>query len=145
MKLFELFDSRDKKRRLSHIKNLVALACSDGEFDEDEMRLIFKIGIRAGLSPEELKRVFERPGSIAFYPPESYKDRIEQLYDLVMVMMVDGEFHKNEIVLCKIIAEKLGFAHQIIDKIVEDTIDMIVKGVATEIALAKLYGMVEGL
>lgn len=143
MKFIELFDSRDKKKRLSHIRNLVALACADGSLDKNEMDLIFKIGVRAGLSPDELHRIFQRPDSIAFYPPDSYRERIEQLYDMVMVMMVDGEFHKNEIALCKLTAIKLGFSHQVIDKIVHDTVEMIADGIATEIALARLMELVD--
>jgi uncharacterized tellurite resistance protein B-like protein len=143
MKFIELFDSRDKKKRLSHIRNLVALACADGSLDKIEMDLIFKIGVTAGLSPDELHRIFQRPESIAFYPPETYRERIEQLYDMVMVMMVDGEFHKNEIALCKLTAIKLGFKHQIIDKIVHDTIDLIAKGIATEIAIARLMELID--
>lgn len=143
MKFIEIFDSRDKKKRLSHIRNLVALACADGSLDKSEMDLIFKIGVRAGLSPDELNRIFQRPDSIAFYPPDSYRERIEQLYDMVMVMMVDGEFHKNEIALCKLTAIKLGFRHQVIDKIVHDTVEMIADGIATEIAFARLMELVD--
>lgn len=143
MKFLELFDSRDKKKRLSHIRNLVALACADGSLDKNEMDLIFKIGVRAGLSPDELHRIFQRPDSIAFYPPDSFRERIEQLYDMVMVMMVDGDLHGNEIALCKLIAIKLGFKHQIIDKMVHDTVEMIAKGIAVDIALARLLNLVE--
>lgn len=143
MKFLELFDSRDKKKRLSHIRNLVALACADGSLDKNEMDLIFKIGVRAGLSPDELHRIFQRPDSIDFYPPDSFRERIEQLYDMVMVMMVDGELHDNEIALCKLTAIKLGFKHQIIDKMVHDTVEMIAKGIAVDIALARLLNLVE--
>jgi uncharacterized tellurite resistance protein B-like protein len=122
---------------------LIALACADGSLDKSEMDLIFKIGVNAGLSPVELKRIFERPDSIAFFPPDSYRERIEQLYDMVMVMMVDGEFHENEIALCKLTAIKLGFKHQIIDKIVNDTVKMIVDGIATDIAIARLLSLVD--
>lgn len=143
MKLLELFDSRDKKKRLSHIRNLIALACADGSLDKNEIDLIFKIGVKAGLTPDELKRIFERPESIAFYPPDSYRERIEQLYDMVLVMMVDGEFHENEIALCKLTALKLGFRHQIIDIIVKDTVEMIVDGIATDIAIARLLSLID--
>lgn len=143
MKFLELFDSRDKKKRLSHIRNLVALACADGSLDKNEMDLIFKIGVRAGLSPDELQRIFQRPDSIALYPPDSYRERIEQLYDMVMVMMVDGDLHDNEIALCKLTAIKLGFKHQIIDKMVHNTVEMIAKGIAVDIALARLLNLVE--
>ena len=68
---------------------------------------------------------------------------IEQLYDMVMVMMVDGDLHDNEIALCKLTAIKLGFKHQIIDKMVHNTVEMIAKGIAVDIALARLLNLVE--
>lgn len=138
MKLLELFDSRDKKKRLSHIRNLVGLAVSDGHLDEAEIDLIFRIGLKVGLSPEELKRILSRPESVSFSAPDSFRERIEQLYDMVMVMMVDGELHENEIALCKVTAMKLGFRHEIIDKIVHDTIELIIDGIEAEIALERL-------
>lgn len=143
MKFIELFDSRDKKKRLSHIRNLVALACADDSLDENELNLIFKIGVKGGLSPDELQRIFKRPESIPFYPPDSYRERIEQLYDMVMVMMVDGKLHENEIGLCKLTAIKLGFKQDIIDKMVLNTIDMIAKGIAADIALTRLLKLLE--
>lgn len=142
MKFIELFDSRDKKKRLSHIRNLIVLAVSDGSIDKSEMDLIFKIGLRAGISPEELERILERPESINFYPADSFRERIEQLYEMVLVMMVDGEFHENEIAFCKLTALKLGFKHEIIDKMVFDTVEMISDGIAAEIAFARLLKMV---
>jgi uncharacterized tellurite resistance protein B-like protein len=138
MALLDLFDSRDKKKRLSHIKNLVALAASDGEIDKRELELIFNIGTKIGLSTEELQRIIQRPNSISFSIPNTFGEKIEQLYDMVLVMMIDGEIHENEVALCKFVAMKLGFRHQIIDKMVLDVIEMIAKGIALEIVLSKL-------
>lgn len=140
--LLELFDSRDKKKRMSHIRNLVALACSDGNLDKNEMELISRIGLNGGLEPEELKRIFNRPESVKFYAPDSFKERFEQLYDMVMVMMIDGEFHQNEVALCKMTAIKLGFKHEVIDIIVRETIEMIAEGIATEMAFKRLQDLV---
>jgi hypothetical protein len=138
MNILELFDSGDKKKRLSHIRNLVALACADGSLEKSEIDLIFHIGTKAGLKPDELKRIIERPDSISFYPPETDRARIEQLYDMVLLMMVNGEIHENEIAVCKVMAIKLGFNHLVIDKMVHDTIDAIARGIATDIALSRL-------
>lgn len=138
MGFWDIFDSRDKKERLSHIKNLLALACADGHLTKDEVSLIFRIGVNAGLTPEELNRILERPDSVKFCPPETYKERIEQLYDMVMVMMVDGEISEREVAFCKMIAMELGFSHQIIDQMVRDLIEMVVRGVALEVALQRL-------
>ncbi len=138
MAIFDLFDSGEKKKRLSHIKNLLFLAGQDGEVTKDEVDLILSIAVENGLSPEEFKRILERPGSISFHPPTTYKERIEQLIDLVKVMMVDGEIDANELLFCKAIADKMGFDHKIIDKIVHDIVEAVVKGVARDIAIAHL-------
>lgn len=138
MKIKELFDSRDKKKRLSHIINLVILACSDGSLDKSEMDLIFQIGIKGGLTPDELNRIFSRPDSINFHPPESYRERIEQLYDMVLVMMADGEIYENEMRVCKTISIKLGFKPQIIDKMVNNIIKLIADGIVAEMAIERL-------
>jgi uncharacterized tellurite resistance protein B-like protein len=64
MKFMELFDSRDKKRRLSHIRNLVALSFADGTADECEAQMVCDIGIRGGLDLAEIERIMTRPESI---------------------------------------------------------------------------------
>lgn len=138
MKLLELFDSRDKKKRMSHIKNLLALAFADGHFDDNERDLITRIGINSGLKLDEVDRIFNRPESVKFYPPESFKERAEQIYEMVLLMMIDGEIDANEIVFCKFMAEKLGFRHQIIDVLVKDIINAIAEGIAFEILMHDL-------
>ena len=138
MALLDLFDSGDKKKRLSHIKNLVALAASDGEIDKNEIDLILNIGAKIGLSHKELWRIIERPDSISFRAPNSFREKIQQLYDMVFVMMIDGKIHENEIALCKLTAIKLGFQHQIIDEMVLQIIDMIAKKLDPDYVLSDL-------
>lgn len=138
MALFDIFDGSEKKKRLSHIKNLLILAGRDGEITKDEMDLIFSIAIEKGLSPVEFNRIVERPESVSFYPPNTYKERIDQLIDLVRLMMIDGEIDEGEMIFCKTVAEKLGFNHRIIDKIVNDIIHVVVQGIARDIAIARL-------
>jgi len=138
MALIDLFDSGDKKKRLSHIKNLAALAASDGEVDNNELELLFRIGERVGLSRDELLRIIHRPNSISFRAPDYFRERIEQLFDMVLIMMVDGKVHENEVALCKLTAIRLGFKHQVIDEMVHDVMDAIAKGLALEIVLSDL-------
>lgn len=138
MAFIDLFDSADKKKKLSHIKNLVVLAASDGEIDKSEFDLILSIGKRIGLSPDELHRIVKRPDSVNFRAPDSVRLRIEQLLEMVFVMMVDGEIHENEVALCKLTAMRLGFKPQVIDKMVKDIIDMIVQGLAIDLVLSNL-------
>ncbi len=45
MGIWDIFDSRDKRKQLSHTKNPLALPCADGRPTEDETNLIFRMGI----------------------------------------------------------------------------------------------------
>lgn len=138
MTLLDLFDSRDKKKRLSHIRNLIALASADGHLDEVELKLISRISWKVGLSTNEFERIIKRPNSVDFVIPSSFNERVEQLYDMVLVMMIDTEIHENEIALCKLTAIKLGFKHQIVDKMVNDIVEMIAKGLVFEMVMSNL-------
>jgi hypothetical protein len=138
MAFLDIFDGSEKKKRLSHIKNLLILSGRDGRITQEEINLIFSIAIEKDISQEEFQRIVDRPDSISFYPPTSFHERIDQLIDLVKVMMVDGEIDEDEIIFCKTVAEKLGFNHRIIDKIVHDIIKIVIQGVARDIAIARL-------
>lgn len=138
MGFLDLFDSGDKKRRLSHIRNLVLLSALDGHIDRNELELIGRIGRRVGITNSELERIIKRPQSVDFKAPNNFAERLVQLYDMVLVMMVDGELHKNEIVFCKATALSLGFKHEVIEGLVLGVIDMIAKGLAVDIVLANM-------
>lgn len=138
MGLFDIFDSKEKKRRLSHMLNLLAVACADGKLEKSEIDIIFQIGKRVGITSDELKRLIERPDSVKFSAPETDAERIALLYDMVLVMMVNGDIDGDEIIYCKSTAQKLGFSHQVIDVIVVKVIEMVKKGIENEKAVETL-------
>ena len=138
MSIRDLFNSRDKKKRLSHIRNLVLLAQADGHTDAEEVDLILRIGGSAGLTQDELLRILKDPIKVPFYRPETFQERLEQLYDMVVVMLVDGEINTNEMEWCKIIAGSLGFKAAIIDVIVTAVLDAVVKGILFDAFLETL-------
>lgn len=132
MGLFDLFDSKEKKRRLSYVLSLLSIAAADGNVDDDEIQCILKIAIQKGVSVDEFKRVVQRPESVKFTPPESIQDRIELIYHLVIVMMVNGEIDDTEFFRCKQFAETLGFNHSIIDNMVKTIIEKAKAGADSE-------------
>lgn len=123
-----LFSSSDQKKRLSHVKNLILIAAADGKIDKSEIKLISTIATRVGLSVEELNSILKNPQKISFSPPSKFDEKIIQLYDMVFLMMIDGEIHKNEVALCQYYATKLGFEREIIEKIVLAIINAIKEG-----------------
>jgi hypothetical protein len=138
MKFNELFYSSKKKSRLSHFSNLACIAYADGVLDEMERKAIVALAFNAKMKPKELKRVFDRPGSIRFYVPKTVKERIEQIYDMVFIMMIKGKINRNEVTICKSFGIQLGFdlinIDEIINKVAKDMLDE----VETEITISQL-------
>ena len=53
--MHKINSERDRMKQLSHIRNLLALAITDGSFDNQEKELVFEIAINSGITAAELK------------------------------------------------------------------------------------------
>ena len=105
-----LFETKKTKNLKSHLANLVAIANSDGDFSVAEKRLIFDIGVKNGLSIDEVKKIIKSDSkSIEFKVPDNDSDRFDELYDLVSMMLAEGVCSEDEMSNCIELAEKLGF------------------------------------
>lgn len=135
MGIQEMFESYDKRKRKSHFKNLLAVAMADGKMENVEFDYLIQLANKCYMSEEEVKRVIEHPEAIAFVPPKTSRERFDQIYDLVTVMLVDGDINQNELTLCKNFAIKLGFRPIIIDDMLKNIINSIIKGILAETAI----------
>ncbi len=105
-----LFETKKTKNLKSHLANLVAIANSDGDFSVAEKRLIFDIGVKNGLSIDEVKKIIKSDGkTIEFKVPDNDAERFDELFDLASMMLADGECTEDELSNCIELAEKLGF------------------------------------
>ena len=138
MGLQELFDSYDKKKRKNHFKNLLAVAFADGKIENVEFDYIIQLAEKCYMTPAEVQQVIDNPDTIGFHPPKTNRERFDQIYDLVTVMLVDGHIDKREMALCKVFAMKLGFRTAIVDKLVADLFENALKGIAVEIAMQEV-------
>ena len=106
------FDSADRKQRLSHAKALMELAAADGHVDDTEIDVITEVGLRIGLTDEDIRRLIKHPESIDFKMPEDADQRLLLLYDYVRVMHADGVIDPEELVFCHKTVVKLGFPEE---------------------------------
>lgn len=103
---------------LSHLKNLVALACSDGKVDESELSVLKEAANNAGVSEGELNKLIERGNDFQYLIPESEEDRETQLIQMLSLAIADGEFSEDEYELCQMVAQKLGFTDDELELII---------------------------
>ena len=123
MGIFDFFSSKSDKQKLSHIKSLIALAMADGKVEKAELAAIAAVCSREGISESEIKNLLDNPNSVDFVPPTDHQTKVKYLKDMCTLMMIDGSIDKNEVVVCKLTAEALGFRHEVIDAMVSDIID----------------------
>ena len=117
-----------RNQRLSHFRNLIAIAFSDGSVDESEKDVMLAIGKRIGITSYEIQEILENPDNIELCIPKSMIEKLNHIYDLVLIMLADGKIDKNEIAGCKLIAMQYGLDHNIVDIILNKLIKKIKDG-----------------
>jgi len=128
-----LFESRQTKEHKSHLKNLIALCCADGDVNPHEVDLIMAIGLkRLKMSKKEIEKVLKKPSKVKFTPPKDNDERFHQLWEMIVLMFADGKITQDEMDFCITMATKLGFRPTIVDQLVREIIDGIKKGLQKE-------------
>lgn len=115
----------NNKEKLSHLKNLVTLSLADGKLEKAELAAISAVISREGMTQKDLEKCIKDPRSIEFVPPTSNNTKIQYLKDMVCLMMADGNIDNNEIMVCKMTAEMLGFRNDVIDVMIMEIIEEI--------------------
>ena len=115
-------ESTETKSKKSHLKNLYLIAMADGNLDNSEFDFLLNVANKLYLNPSVVQNVIQYPDDIQFYVPIHNKEKIDQIYDCVLMSIVDGNLNEKEIATCKLIAVKFGFKPIIVDKIIEEII-----------------------
>lgn len=137
-KLKNVVESNELKRKKSHIKNLYSVAMADGILANVEFDFLLSIANKMYINPSVVQNVIHYLDDISFYVPSHDREKLDQIYDCVCMAAIDGELNEREISMCKLICVKLGFRPLVVDQIIEHILQSLLKGVASDLALAKL-------
>lgn len=107
-----------KSTAKSHMKNLIEMAAADGSFDDVEYKLLRDIAKRNNISDNQLKEIRNNPSAVNFEIPQDRIEKFYQLYDLVNMMIVDKEIHKDEMKLCNLFAIKFGYKREKVEELI---------------------------
>jgi hypothetical protein len=130
--MFDFFESKEAKRKKSHIKNLVALAKLDGHVTKEELGFLLKIGDRNGVKNDDVKKMILRTTTVKVTKPANDSDRFDYIYDLIEMTLVDGVMDEDEIDYCVDMSAKLGFRPAISGVLVRKIAVDIMEGLAKE-------------
>jgi len=115
----------------------VHVAAADGKISSEELKFLAQLATKWGLPNEELKAVMTHPEKIKFHPPQDVQDKVKQLRDLVMMMLVDGVINKREAALCVAFANKLGLDPEIVKTIAKEISKSSMKAIPEKRSTAK--------
>jgi uncharacterized tellurite resistance protein B-like protein len=116
--ILELF-RQGKATAKSHIKNLIEIATADGRYAQEENDLLMSIAARNGISKKRMEEIRSNPEHIVFEVPQKERDKFNQIYDLVHMMIVDKDIHPEEVRLCEIFAGRFGYPKDGIPGLIE--------------------------
>lgn len=102
----------------SHLINLYNLALIDHKLHEDELNFLYQLGERHGLDRTEVRDIINNSKNIPFSPPITISQKVEVLYNLVKMMLIDGKLDDREAYLSSQMAKEMGLKSQVVGEVV---------------------------
>ena len=98
----------------NHLANLIALAKIDGHLHDEEAQMLYKIGAKYGLKDKQIAKLIDNEEAHEISVPDSHEHKMNQLYDLVMMVHADNVVEDSEVLFCEDLADKFGFKREVI-------------------------------
>ncbi len=117
------FEHQYLSYKKSHIKNLLALAKADGFMHEKEEKMLFKIGRRYGLKDRQIKTLVDSDEKFQVIVPDNHQDKMNVLYDLMLIVFADGVVEKREIAFCEDMVKKFGMKKEVVKWLLEEVFE----------------------
>ena len=114
------FEHQYLSYKKNHIKNLLALSKADGHMHEKEVDMLFKIGKRYGLKDRQISILIDSNEPYEINVPDNFNDKMNVLYDLVLMVYADGVVEKKEIVFCEDVVKRFGMKKGIVKWLIDD-------------------------
>jgi hypothetical protein len=109
------FEHQYLSYKKNHIKSLLALAKSDGHMHEKEIELLFKIGKRYGLKNRQIQDLIDSTEKFEVIVPDNHNDKMNLLYDLILMVYADEVVNPHEVEFCKDMADRFGLKRDLVE------------------------------
>ncbi len=117
------FEHQYLSYKKNHIKNLLALAKADGTVHEKEQKMLYKIGAKYGLKDRQVKALIESDETFEVNVPDNHYDKMNVLYDLMLMVYADGVVEKREIAFCESVVKKFGMKKDVVHWLLQEVFD----------------------
>lgn len=114
------FEHQYLSYKKNHIRNLLALAKVDGHMHEKEERLLYRIAKRYGLKDRQVKLLIDSDEKYNIIVPDNHNDKMNLLYDLVLMVYADGVVDDHEIEFCEEAVKQFGMKKGLVTWLLEE-------------------------
>lgn len=114
------FEHQYLRYKKNHIKNLLALAKSDGHMHEKEEALLYKIGRKYGLKDRQVQQLIESDEKFLLDVPDNHNDRMNLLYDLILMVYADDVIDASEVEFCQEAVRQFGMKQEMVQWLLDE-------------------------
>lgn len=119
MNISDIYLSVGQRRDVSHFANIVRIAKSDGEISAEEIKFLSEVSKKYNISDENFKEILKFPERVPTIAHLDCIERIERLYELLIMVKADHKIQQEEVMMLKRITTGLAFPLNRVDMIVD--------------------------
>lgn len=119
MNISDIYLSVGQRRDVSHFANIVRIAKSDGEISAEEIIFLSEVSKKYNISDENFKEILKFPERVPTIAHLDCIERIERLYELLIMVKADHKIQQEEVMMLKRITTGLAFPLNRVDMIVD--------------------------
>lgn len=117
------FERQYLSYKKNHIKNLLALSRADGHLHPKETQMLIKIGKRYGLKEKQVHELVAGGGQHEVNVPDNFHDKMNLLYDLVLMVYADGVVEESEVKFCEAVVKRFGLKKEVVRWMLHEVFD----------------------
>ncbi|AYB33078.1 TerB family tellurite resistance protein [Chryseolinea soli] len=114
------FEHQYLSYKKNHIKNLLALAKADGHMHPKEEALLYKIAKRYGLKDRQVRELAETDEKFDVNVPDNHNDKMNLLYDLILMVYADEVVDQHEIEFCEDAVTRFGMKKELVGWLLQE-------------------------
>lgn len=115
----DFLDNMKKELVKAHLVNLYYMALIDNRLLEVELAFLNELAHRHQFTDAEVQEIVERAENVDFQLPNTAQDRIQHLYEVIRMMLVDDRLDEREGALAVQLARMMKFPPGMVGSIVK--------------------------
>lgn len=124
MNISDIYLSIGQRRDISHFANIVRIAKSDGKISSEEIEFLSKVSKKYNISDANFKEILKFPESIPTIAHLDCIERIERLYELMVMVKADRKIQEEEVMMLRRITTGLAFPLNRVDMIIDHSLSI---------------------